>query len=329
MGDTEEGKLTVCGDLSQAYLRWRPTAEAAAHRRILCIPDARDNAASFAVLGRQLAARGWDVVAVDPPGCGHTQHLPLYLPYSDIEEVGLLRGFVEALGWCPPVGSSIVETPVLLCGHGRGGRIALAYAACFAGGAAACVLLNAPSLSLSTPAQYRMPAVRAMRESIEWDGVCATLRPHAFDSEEAARRHLASAASGAAAEPRPRPSSAAVEALLGRAFARDAEGRWVETGDVRLRGSSQKMFLDESQQQQLAARVVCPVLGLVTAPCAAAHAAQVDAAYERRRAAMRSVEVRTVEGCVEHHMHIDNAAAVLAQMVPFLTQSVAARAAKL
>lgn len=94
-------------------------ARACASRCQLAYPGWLDNAGSFKFLGAELAKLGCFVVAVDPPGCGFSDHVPRCSFYNDFDEVATLLEIAEALGW---------SEPFIVMAHSRGGGIALAAA---------------------------------------------------------------------------------------------------------------------------------------------------------------------------------------------------------
>jgi pimeloyl-ACP methyl ester carboxylesterase len=58
--------------------------------RMLAYPGWLDNAGSFKTLAPELAKLGFYVVAIDPPGCGHSDHLPFGQTYNDFDEVAVV-----------------------------------------------------------------------------------------------------------------------------------------------------------------------------------------------------------------------------------------------
>ena len=86
-------------------------------QHVLAWPGWLDNAASFDLIAPVLAAAGYTVAAVDPPGCGWSGHRPKHAAYHDWEEALLAVALVEeGLGWD-------VDIPFVMMGHSRGGNL--------------------------------------------------------------------------------------------------------------------------------------------------------------------------------------------------------------
>ena len=84
-----------------AAKRWRPAAVAprsAERRRVLCLHGRLDNAASFDGLGPQLAAAGFDVVALDFPGHGRSPWRADGM-YTLATNAAAVVHTLDALGW--------------------------------------------------------------------------------------------------------------------------------------------------------------------------------------------------------------------------------------
>ena len=96
-----------------AGLSWR-NAEAP---RVLCLHGWLDNAASFVPLAPQLAPL--NLVALDLPGHGHSEHRHSTTRYHFIDYVFNVEAALDALGW----------DDCHLLGHSLGAAIAAAYAA--------------------------------------------------------------------------------------------------------------------------------------------------------------------------------------------------------
>ena len=94
--------------------------------RAILYPGWLDNAGSFYTLAPLLTAAGVKCIAIDPPGCGKSSHLPLSAAYCDYAEVGMLGRLLELL--CPVQDPAV---PCLLIGHSRGAGVTLAAAGAF------------------------------------------------------------------------------------------------------------------------------------------------------------------------------------------------------
>ena len=76
--------------------------------KILAWPGWLDNAGSFDSIAPFFADAGFQFLACDPPGCGLSDHRPLYDWYLDYEEVGIIAEVATAM-WG--------DEPFVLCGN--------------------------------------------------------------------------------------------------------------------------------------------------------------------------------------------------------------------
>ncbi len=96
-------------------------ADAPAPRTMVCTHGWQDNAASFQALGEALersGSAGWQLIAVDLPGHGLSDHLPPSQFYNLWDFVPLLCTWLETL-----------PGPVWLCGHSMGAMVLTQLAA--------------------------------------------------------------------------------------------------------------------------------------------------------------------------------------------------------
>jgi len=87
--------------------------------RMLALHGWLDNAASFVPLAGELAALDPDLVLLDLPGHGHSEHLPEGAAYSTAEAICHVLDVADALGW----------DHFMLVGHSMGAGIASLTAA--------------------------------------------------------------------------------------------------------------------------------------------------------------------------------------------------------
>jgi alpha/beta hydrolase fold len=81
--------------------------------KLICYPGWLDNSGSWDRAAEILCKQyGFAVLAIDPPGCGLSDHRPLSTLYNDFEEAPLIADVADAIGW---------QTFGLL-GHSRGGE---------------------------------------------------------------------------------------------------------------------------------------------------------------------------------------------------------------
>jgi hypothetical protein len=81
--------------------------------KLICYPGWLDNSGSWDRAAEILCKEyGFAILAVDPPGCGFSDHRPSSCLYNDYEEGPLIADVADAIGW---------QTFGLL-GHSRGGK---------------------------------------------------------------------------------------------------------------------------------------------------------------------------------------------------------------
>ena len=132
--------------------------------RIIAFPGAGDNSGSFDSLAPLLTAEAprHCLVAVDPPGCGHSDHRPAYDYYNDFEDCALTIEIADALGWP-------AHEPLVVLGHSRGGNIAATAAGAFADRINGALLLETNlglnGVFITNIGQPQPPTVAAMVKS--------------------------------------------------------------------------------------------------------------------------------------------------------------------
>jgi pimeloyl-ACP methyl ester carboxylesterase len=280
------------------------------NRVVLAYPGWLDNAGSFDRIAPLLVEQaGLEIVAIDPPGCGHSQHRPRSSIYSDHEEVVLLGELANALG---------IDC-FLLMGHSRGGAmVALAAGVlqhrvraliCFDSGFALSglwlkdLLPGAPNPAqriantLKTFHKNNARTVRvfaSIQEAIEFNAANAT-----FPKSEATAR-----------------------AIIMRQL-RPCRGGWTFTHDQRTYGQAQWTVFSEEQTRDILSEITCPVLSITrtgrphwpkTLP-----AAILQAVHDRKAMVPQLTEL-SVEG--DHHVHSDRPDAVAAVVLSWLQRTV-------
>ena len=91
-------------------------------KRVLAWPGWLDNCGSFSTLAPFFVKQGFTFVAMDPPGCGLSDHIPTACWYNDYEESLVQMEIAEKLGW--------VE-PFILMAHSRGSNVSAVTAGAF------------------------------------------------------------------------------------------------------------------------------------------------------------------------------------------------------
>lgn len=101
------------GSFTLACRCWGPE-DAGEDKRIIAWPGWLDNAGSFDRLAPYFEEEGYLFVAVDPPGCGWSEHMPKYAWYCNWNEALCVSDLADALGWF---------APFILLGHSRGSSV--------------------------------------------------------------------------------------------------------------------------------------------------------------------------------------------------------------
>ena len=125
--------------------------------RIIAWCDAQDNSGSFDVLAETFTKMSSEVclVAVDPPGRGHSSHFPSTGFCGVGEEVVMLHGVADMLGWMH-IGSTFS-----IFAHGtKAAAVALIAAAGYSRNVKALVLIDSHRSPLSTPAEKIVQSMR-------------------------------------------------------------------------------------------------------------------------------------------------------------------------
>eukprot|EP01064_Diplonema_japonicum_P038181 TRINITY_DN915_c1_g1_i1.p1 TRINITY_DN915_c1_g1~~TRINITY_DN915_c1_g1_i1.p1 ORF type:complete len:336 (+),score=95.43 TRINITY_DN915_c1_g1_i1:45-1010(+) len=305
--------VTIRSGFRVAMKRWTLSTDSEC-RRMFCYPGWLDNAGSFDNLGPILARGGYDVIAVDPPGCGLTQHLPAYSTYNDFEEVAMVPDILHAIGWD--------SKPCTIVGHSRGGGIALACAAAFPELFSTAVVCESKMLSLSGVWYHNVFTSPAdtLKLSREQDMRNSAKEPKVFDSFEALVMHNYKNPIF--------PKSKATSTNIAKRHAKQlSNGKWTFTHDVRTYGQKQKAHLSIQQNEDLMRAVKCPVLLILAAnnfdntkwPRKARQV--VEESMEARRGAINNLKIVTLREGTRHHVHSDDPEQVASVMLPFLENS--------
>ncbi|CAN0378993.1 unnamed protein product, partial [Phaeothamnion confervicola] len=85
-----------CGGLNLKAKIW---GDDAPQKRVLAIHGYLDNANSFDLLAPDLAQAGFQVVAIDLPGHGRSQHLGIGGRYHFLDYPGYIVEFCRGMGW--------------------------------------------------------------------------------------------------------------------------------------------------------------------------------------------------------------------------------------
>jgi len=260
--DTRQGRL--------GGLAWRrPGAP-----RVLCLHGWLDNAASFAPLAEHCA--GLDLVALDLPGHGHSEHRHASTRYHFIDYVFNIDAALDALGW----------DQCHFLGHSMGGAIASIYAAGAPERVRSLVLLD--GLGPMTSGADR--TTERLRRSLAKyrKGASEPRRYGSLDEMVQARRRVSPYLSERAAH------------LLCERSARPVEGGFAWRSDPALNWVS-AVVMTEEQVLDLLRHVVAPTLALAAEPPSPWIP---EARVAERRRALAHARFDTVAG--HHHFHMDD-----------------------
>jgi len=258
--------------------------------RLLCLHGWLDNAASFLPLMPHLPAA--DIVAIDLPGHGLSDHLPhaAATGYTLFETALLVRRVLDALGW----------TSCTLVGHSMGGCIAPVLAVAAPGTVERLVLIEASGPLTEEARSLPQRLQRAFDDRLS-NGRFAS---RTFDAPEAAVQARLKAA-------RMEPASARLiveRQLVG------VEPGWRWRFDPALRFASAQ-YQTEAQVQALLAAIEVPVLTVIA-----------DDGFLSKRPDTKTRfacldEHRSVMLPGHHHVHMDTPEPVAQAMRGFIEAS--------
>jgi len=268
MSQPEEIKLRT-GQGRLAGLHWsRPGAP-----RALCLHGWLDNAASFIPLARSL--KRLDLVALDLPGHGHSEHRHSSTRYHFIDYLFNVDAALDTLGW----------QDCHLIGHSLGAAIAAVYAAGAPDRVRSIVLLDSMGpvsvTAEGTTNRLRRSLIKNRR------GTSKTRRFRSVDEMVQARRNVSGLSEGAA------------RLICDRAARQTADGfEW--RSDPALNWVSSLVMTDE-QALDLVSHIESPVLSFTaTEDSPWASRAKVEA---RKKAIAHG---RHVSLTGHHHFHMDD-----------------------
>jgi pimeloyl-ACP methyl ester carboxylesterase len=270
---TKQGRL--------AGLAWRRTDRP----RVLALHGWLDNAASFRPLAPLLDRL--DLVALDLPGHGHSEHRHQTARYHFIDYPFNVDAALDALEW----------PDCHLLGHSMGASIAAVYGAGAPDRVRSMVLLDALGPLSAAPDDTAERLRRSLRKHRQGIG-----KPRRFDSLESmveARRKVADL------------SEAAARLICRRSSRREGD-QFAWRSDPALNWVSSLSMMEE-QVLDLLRHIECPVLTY--------QATQESAWFTREKIAIRKAAIEhgqhlTIEG--HHHFHMDSPAAIAETIQSFI-----------
>ncbi|WP_305806610.1 alpha/beta hydrolase [Stenotrophomonas sp. YIM B06876] len=255
-------------------------------RKVLALHGWLDNAASFLPLAALLPAL--DLVLLDLPGHGHSDHLPAGTPYTGANAIVHVLDVADALGW----------DRFSLLGHSMGAGISSLLAAVAPQRVQALIAIEGLG-GLSAPASE---TVTRLREHVTAVRSLADKRLRVFPDLAAPVR----------ARMRANQLSEASARLLVERGVKAVDGGWSWRSDPRLMLPTAVRMTDPQIRDVLAA-IVCPTQVIYATP------AQVYLPEPQRSewtALLPHGQVHTLPG--HHHLHMDQPEAVAALITAFV-----------
>lgn len=255
--------------------------------RVLCLHGLLDNAASFLPLSIRLP--GLDLVAVDLPGHGHSDHRHPSANYYFMENLRDVDAVLDELGW---------ETCHLV-GHSLGAGIAAVYAAAAPERVRSLVMLDALG-PFSEPANK---CVNRVRKSLHSGRANARRqRPYASIDEMIQTRQ---ANTGLPDEP---------ARLICERSAKRVDEHYKWTNDPALYWVS-PILMTEEQALEYLAGITAPVLTLIATPFGSFIS---ETRYHTRTAAIPNGRHELLTG--NHHFHMDQVEKTAGMILPFILE---------
>lgn len=244
--------IPTTGGLRLACKLWQVSGLSIAEHavKLICYPGWLDNSGSFDTCAEILCGDyGFAVLAVDPPGCGLSDHRPRSSLYNDYEEPPLIADIADELGW---------ETFGLV-GHSRGGGVCTLAAGLLRERVKVFVCIDS-YFALSglwindmkatgplAPSKMRQARAMAKKNLDRPTRVFAT-----FDEAVMANKN----------NPHFRKAEVTAKNIVKRHL-RPCAGGWTFTHDVRTYGQNQYLHLAESQLSEFLECVTAPTMQIL------------------------------------------------------------------
>lgn len=246
--------------------------------KVLALHGWLDNAASFLPLAAQLPTL--DLVMVDLPGHGYSDHLPLTTPYTTPHAIVQTLAIADALGW----------DRFVLLGHSMGAAIASLIAAVAGERVQALVSIEALG-GLTAPAGETVQRLRTYVEAmLKLDA--KQLRVFPDLSAPVRARMMVNQLSEASAR------------LLIERGVKAVDGGWSWRSDPRLMLPT-AVRMTEEQVCDVVSAILCPVQVIYATP---AQAYFPEPERSQRAALLPDGRLHTLPG--HHHVHMDDPEAV-------------------
>ncbi len=273
-------------DIKLGGLRWgegNPT-------KMLAIHGWLDNAASFHFIGPLLAEAGIDLIALDLPGHGNSQHRPDGYSYHLVDYIKELGQALRVLEWHRP----------LLMGHSLGSVVSSLYAAAAGETLSGLVLIEALGPFADAPERTAENLAKALQRALK-----PSSQKRAYYTLDKAVEDRQRAFGGL--------SQMASEVLVERNLVSDKQG-WIWKTDSRLRWPS-FVRLTEPQVEGYLGAIKIPVLVIA----ASKGLISLDPDKNTRLNCLPQAKAVMFEG--GHHLHMDGNVAELAREIVTFAQS--------
>jgi pimeloyl-ACP methyl ester carboxylesterase len=277
--DTRQGRL--------AALAWRRDGAP----RVLCLHGWLDNAASFLPLAPRLGR--CDLVALDLPGHGHSEHRHPTARYHFIDYLFNLDAALDTLGW----------TACHLVGHSLGAAIAAVFAAAAPERVLSLTLLDGLGPMTGDPAKSGERLRRSLARFRQ--APSAARRYGSIDEMVQARREVSDLSEAAAR-------------LICQRSAREEDGRFRWRSDPALNWVT-PVLLTEEQVLDMLRHIEAPTLTFQATPESTWFSPERIAARKQAIAHGRHVQV---EG--HHHFHMDDPEVIADTIQGFILENDAA-----
>ncbi len=235
---------------------------------ILALHGWLDNAISFMPISAYLDE--YQLIALDLPGHGHSQHLAYGCDYSIWQSLPLLHQVIEQ-----------IDAPVHLLGHSMGGNIAALYAAALPEMVQSLILIDALGALVTETEKTSQQLALGVKDALKPKAANKTYPT--LESAMSARLKIT-----------PFFDAQSLAPIIERNMQQVTDGyQWRIDG--RLRRASKVRF-SEAQVQAMLADIHCPTL-LIKASCSFIN----DKLFALRKGQIKQLEIQTIEGY--HHLH--------------------------
>ena len=289
--------VPTTGGLRLACKTWTVKGRAAVDHtmRLLCYPGWLDNSGSCDLPAEILCRDyGFAVVAIDPPGCGLSDHRPWSSIYNDYEEVPLIADVADELGW----------DTFGLVGHSRGAGVCALAAGLLGNRVKVFVCIDShfalSGMWFEDMKQKGPLAVNKMRQSREMAKKNIRRSPRVFATfQEAVDANMNN--------PWFKKSESTARNIVKRHL-RPCPGGYTFTHDVRTYGQLQYLHLTEEPLRDFLSSITSPILQMLDGArwryIAQSNEAHLQKMTSKAKYIKSGITVSNFDG-KGHHFHSD------------------------